>query len=207
MKSAGWRGGSFEHQMVFPATSAGIEAARTAGERLPLLWSGLAAESDCVATAARALVWWLAANASLGTPIALAARYVPLRGELRLRAQDAGRSLPVALAGDALRLALSQAGDVGSGAAYVSEGRMVYCRLRLNPFVLRARWRVASGADHPALTYRSYSDADSAEQAATGLWDLEPASGVALTGVDLGAPAAGGAMRWSTRARMIGAAA
>jgi hypothetical protein len=199
--------GSFEHQAVFPATSGGIEAARTAGERLPLLWSGLAAESGRVAVAARALMWWLAANESPGTPIALAARYMPLRGELRLRAQDAGRSLPVALAGDALRVALGQAGDAGSGAAYVSEGRMVYCRLRLNPVVLRARWRVAAGADHPALTYRSYSEADSAEQAAAGLWDLEPGPGVALTGVDLGAPAATGAMHWSGRARMIGAAA
>ena len=34
-----------------------------------------------------------------------------------------------------------------------------------------------------------------------------PASGVALTGVDLGTPVASGAMRWSARARMIGAAA
>ena len=76
------------------------------------------------------------------------------------------------------------------------------------PAVLwRSRASAVAGADHPALIHQHYTDTARAQQAAKGLRDMEPRSGAALGCADLGRPRRSGAMRWSGRARMIGAMA
>jgi hypothetical protein len=177
----------FRLERTVSSTPQGVRDAGAAVVNALTEW-GLATYAERGERVATVLTSWLARHDHYLGKIYLFARYDPALRELYVAARDGGSMLPVCGHGDMLRAALAEAGDLISGAQYITGGRMLWSTLGpLLPWTVRCTWSVKRGADHAYQTYERCESRQLAEQAAAAV-PAEPERGVRLLDAEIKGP-------------------